>query len=193
MALDPAPSVARPRTPASLLRAGLAARALGLRLHRAVAHRVRGLHGHPDDRDARLLVHQHQPRPGRAAAVRRAEELRDAAPRPAGLDFARHHAQVRRAGAAGRGHRCRSSSRSCSIPGTCTAAGALPGPVLPALRRAVRGRRLHLGRDAQPEHGLDQRWPSRRSVSRTRRRGSRIRRGSTRALRSSGSGASAPG
>ena len=68
-----------PAQPASLLRAGLAARALGVRLHRAVDHRVPGLHGHPDDRDARVHVHQHQPGPGGAAAVRRAEELRDAA------------------------------------------------------------------------------------------------------------------
>ena len=36
-------------------------------------------------------------------------------------------------------------------------ARSVPGLLLPALRRPVRGRRLHLGRDAEPRYGLDQR------------------------------------
>ena len=50
--------------------------ALGLRLHRAVDHRVPRVHAHPDGRDVHLHVHQHQPRPGGAARVRRLDELR---------------------------------------------------------------------------------------------------------------------
>ena len=71
--------------------------------------------------------------------------------------------------------------------------GRLPGPVLPALRRAVRGRRLHLGRDAQPEHRLDQPGPPGGRCREPAGVAGGSRRGSTPALRSSGSGASARG
>ena len=41
----------------------LGGRALGLPVHRPVAHRVRPVHGVPDGRHAGVLLHQHQPRP----------------------------------------------------------------------------------------------------------------------------------
>ena len=80
----------RPSTPvactASPARVGWrAARGpVGLRLHLAVDHRVPRLHAGPDDRHARLHVHQHQPGPGGAAPVRRPAQLREAARRPDG-------------------------------------------------------------------------------------------------------------
>ena len=158
------PSVARPRTPASLLRAGLAARALGVRLHRAVDHRLRGLHGPADDRDARLLVHQHQPRPGRAAPVRRAEELRALLARPAGLGIARDHAQVRGHRAAGGGDPAvpRRAAAPLAAP---VGDGRVPGPVLPALRRARSWRACSSGAGCSTRHRLDQRRRCRRSAS----------------------------
>ena len=53
LTLDDGPQRRASARPARLLRAGLAARALGVRLHRAVDHRVPRVHAHPDDRDAR--------------------------------------------------------------------------------------------------------------------------------------------
>ena len=74
----------------------------------------------------------------------------DAARRPAGLGVAGGHAQVRRCSG------CRSRS-SCPFAVALAAQqpapaglGRVPGPVLPALRGPVRGRRPHLAGDAQP-------------------------------------------
>ena len=84
--------------PAPDVRAGVAARALGLPLHRAVDHRVPAVHALPDDRDAGLQLHQHQPGPGGAAPVHRPQELPRHALRQAGLGLAAGDPQVRAAG-----------------------------------------------------------------------------------------------
>ena len=107
-------------------------------------------------------VHQHQPRPGRAAPVRRPGELRQTLlARPAGLGLARRHAQVR----------ALALPVAVILPFVVAlmlhsrhlrGSGVVPRPVLPAVRRAVRGRRPDLGRDAQPRHRLAQRRSSRR-------------------------------
>ena len=177
----PSPASPRPRARVPHVGAGVAAGALGLPVHRAVAHRVRALHGVPDDRHARLHAHEHQPRAGRAAPLRRPRQLR------------------RRCSATGRrGTRCssRSSTRALALPVAVAlplrrrpdaplappaGLGRLPRPVLPAVRRPVRRRRPDLGRDAQPRHAAGSTLSSRPSASSTRRTGSTTRRGSTRA------------
>ena len=112
----------------------------------------------PDDRHVPVHVHQHQPRPGRTAPVRRPRQLRAGAPRPADLGVARRHPQVRAHRPAGRGHPAVPRRAAAQQPPS-QGGGALPDPVLHAVRRAVRGRRPHLGVDAQPGQRLDRPVP----------------------------------
>src|SRR5213076_2045330 len=65
-AASAAPSDVSPRPPGG---------ALGADLHLALADRVLRLHAAADDRDARVHLHERQPEPEGAAAVRRPRQL----------------------------------------------------------------------------------------------------------------------
>ena len=178
--------------PTAALSPGAPRGAPGLPVHLAVDPRVPRLHAHADDRDARLHVPEPDARPGAAAPLRRAGQLRPARGRQPGL-----------------GHRSATPSSSPSIwlpvsivlPFVLALGAEQPVPprlerhadaLLHALRRAVRGRRAGLERDARRRRaGSTPRCGS--SAGRTRPTGCSTRRSSTRASCSSGSGASGPG
>ena len=124
----------------------------------------------------RLHVHQPQPRPGRSRCVRRARQL----PGRCSRDRQAWDSLASRSGSRCCGCRSRSSCRSwwrcCSTAGTLRGARRLPDPVLPALRRAVRGGRAHLAGHARARDGLGQRRAALRRHRRTRPTGCTTRR-----------------
>ena len=120
------------------------------------------VHGVPDGRHARLHVHQHQPRPGRTAPLRRPQELRRrcSATSRRGTSLA-VTLKFAAAGPAGGGHPA--VPRGADAPFAPPARlGRVPRPVLPAVRRPVRGRRPDLARHAQPGHAAGSTASSRR-------------------------------
>ena len=139
----------RRRRPASAGRLGWpgAASALGLRLHLALDRRVLPVHARSRWSPRSSSRSPTSTSPGRAAPVRRARELRPLLGRHQAWRVAARDPQVRADRAAGRG--------APAVPGGDAAQLAppawrvrLPGPVLPAVRRPVRGRRPDLAADA---------------------------------------------
>ena len=104
-------------------------------------------------------------------------ELPDPHRGPADVGLPRSHPEVRAAGTPGRGRPAvrRRPHAPLAPPARHR---RVPRPVLPALRRAVRGRRPDLGRDAGGGSRLDQRASSRPSGSRIHPTGCRTRPGS---------------
>ena len=145
----------------------------------------------PDDRDARLHVHQHQPGPGRAAPIRGPEELPDPDRPTSRPGVARDHPQVR--------------VLALPVAVFLPLARRAPAPLETPLRVRRRSgrcsscrtscrswRRSSSGAACSTRDGLDQRGLEAIGV-RIRPPGSRTRRGSTPAWHSSACGASAPG
>ena len=150
------PLVAGPRRSVPACRPGAPRGALGLRLHRPVAPRVRAVHGVPDGRHVRLHVHQYQPRPRqeplRFVGLENYETL--LGDQQAGLTAG--HLEVRASS------RCR--SRSPAAPRRADAqqsrhlrGSAVPRPVLPAVRDPVRRRGPHLAATCSTPTRLGQR------------------------------------